>query len=431
MTDQETVAAKAGIVPPGAADGSIVHLDGGSSVLVGGVAREPASLPSITCSICYDAKTSYSALQCGHAFCNECYSTFLTHKIDDEGHECYFARCPEPKCKLIVREAFVRSLVPDGEVLARYSKAADLARSYVDDQPLLKWCPAADCTYAVKGKAGLLSAQCACQHRFCFQCMHEDHQPARCARGMLTCCRRLLAAQAVLSAPIQETRGRCSPSKALPSLRFSPRVALCPQLRFPCQVARQVPRRQRDVQLAGGQHQGLPQVPDLHREERRLQPHDVSLARPSPSSRCLCDACVAPAHHRRRRHAFSEAPCVCPPAGAGTRAASGSSVGSAVGRGRITRAPSTIATSTTQTRTRSLRMAKRRTRRARRSSGTCTTTRGSPTTTTRSSSRSMPRRRWRPRWAGGARSHLRTCMLPPSQDGALAPPCGAALSLGC
>lgn len=190
MTDQETVAAKAGIVPPGAADGSIVHLDGGSSVLVGGVAREPASLPSITCSICYDAKTSYSALQCGHAFCNECYSTFLTHKIDDEGHECYFARCPEPKCKLIVREAFVRSLVPDGEVLARYSKAADLARSYVDDQPLLKWCPAADCTYAVKGKAGLLSAQCACQHRFCFQCMHEDHQPASCdslAKWLVKC----------------------------------------------------------------------------------------------------------------------------------------------------------------------------------------------------------------------------------------------------
>jgi hypothetical protein len=32
---------------------------------------------------------------------------------------------------------------------------------------------------------------------------------------------------------------------------------------------------------------------------------------------------------------------------------------------------------------------------------------------------------------GRRRSPLRTCMLPPSQDGALAPPCGAALSLGC
>lgn len=179
MTDQDAVAAKAGIAPAGAADNSIVHTDGGASVLVGGVAGDPKSLPTITCMICYDTKASYSALQCGHAYCNECYSTFLTHKIDDEGHECYFARCPEPKCKLIVREAFVRSLLPEGDVMSRYLKAADPARSYVDDQPLLKWCPAADCTYAVKGRAGLLSAACKCEHRFCFQCMHEDHQPAR------------------------------------------------------------------------------------------------------------------------------------------------------------------------------------------------------------------------------------------------------------
>ena len=87
MTDQESVVAKAGVALPGGEDKSIVHLQGGASVLVGGAARQPMSLPPITCTICYESKPAYSALQCGHSFCNECYSEFLGHKIEDEGHE--------------------------------------------------------------------------------------------------------------------------------------------------------------------------------------------------------------------------------------------------------------------------------------------------------------------------------------------------------
>ena len=179
MNDPEAVTKKAGVAQIGSEDQSVIHLDS-SSVLVGGVARQPNSMTPITCTICYDSKMAFSALQCGHPFCNECYATFVKHKIEDEGHESFYMRCPEPKCQLVVSERLVKSLLPLGEALTRYDNAADLARSYVDDQPMLKWCPAADCTFAVRGKAGLLSAQCACKHRFCFQCMHEDHQPASC-----------------------------------------------------------------------------------------------------------------------------------------------------------------------------------------------------------------------------------------------------------
>lgn len=186
MTDQEAACGKAGILAPGLPDHSIIHVgevaSGGSStsVLVHGVTQPPTSLQPITCSICFESTTAYTALACGHPFCNGCYREFLTHKIEDEGHECFFARCPEPKCRLVVSEPLVRSLVPEGDQLNRYLRAADLARAFVDDQPFLKWCPAADCGYAVRGRPGLLSAKCQCSHRFCFQCMGEDHQPASC-----------------------------------------------------------------------------------------------------------------------------------------------------------------------------------------------------------------------------------------------------------
>ena len=41
------------------------------------------------------------------------------------------------------------------------------------------------------------------------------------------------------------------------------------------QVDQEVRRRQRDVQLDLGQHQGVPQVQRHHREGRWLQPHDM------------------------------------------------------------------------------------------------------------------------------------------------------------
>jgi len=181
MADPEAVAKKAGVAVGFDTDGSIIHLLDGSGVLVGGITRPLSSMQPLPCQICYESSSAYSALQCGHPFCNACYTTFLQHQIADEGHECFFARCPEPKCRLVVSPRLVRSLIREAGELRRYDRAASLARSYVDDQPSLKWCPAPDCGRAVRGgKPGLLSVACSCTHRFCFQCMNEDHQPATC-----------------------------------------------------------------------------------------------------------------------------------------------------------------------------------------------------------------------------------------------------------
>ena len=173
MTDPEEIAKKAGVPVDTCEDRSIIHKGDDATVLVGGLERPSATMAPVQCTICFEQSTAYSAISCGHPFCNSCYSQFLGHAIEDQGHECFFARCPEPKCRLVCSPQLVRSLVRSQEALKRYDKAASLARSYVDDQPSLKWCPAPDCTLAVKGKHGARGVKCACSHRFCFQCMNE------------------------------------------------------------------------------------------------------------------------------------------------------------------------------------------------------------------------------------------------------------------
>lgn len=64
-----------------------------------------------------------------------------------------------------------------------------LNRSYVDDDPSLRWCPAPNCEYAVrcpgitpKSLDSIVpSVQCACGTHFCFGCgLESDHQPCIC-----------------------------------------------------------------------------------------------------------------------------------------------------------------------------------------------------------------------------------------------------------
>ena len=177
MADPDRVLKLVGIVQGD--DKSVLH--SGDAVLVGGVERAGgAPLPEIKCLICYDATTQYSALSCGHAYCNDCYRTFLEHKIADEGHNAVFARCPEDKCPAVVSGRLVRSLLPPGERLRQYENASRLERSYVDDNPGLKWCPAVNCNRAIRAQKGQLGVRCPCGSRWCFTCQQDDHAPASC-----------------------------------------------------------------------------------------------------------------------------------------------------------------------------------------------------------------------------------------------------------
>ncbi|KAK0749818.1 hypothetical protein B0T18DRAFT_437232 [Schizothecium vesticola] len=156
-----------------------------------GLALEPASLPKLEvlpgfmCDICCedgDGLESF-AIKCGHRYCVDCYRHYLAQKIKEEG-EAARIQCPSGGCNLII-DARSLDLLVTPELTARYHEL--LNRTYVEDKDTLKWCPAPDCPNAIEcgvKKKDLdkvvPTVSCLCEHRFCFGCILNDHQPAPC-----------------------------------------------------------------------------------------------------------------------------------------------------------------------------------------------------------------------------------------------------------
>ncbi|KAI9333786.1 hypothetical protein DFJ73DRAFT_853732 [Zopfochytrium polystomum] len=138
------------------------------------------------CPICYDDTPGLEtlALSCGHRFCRNCTVRYLTQKIAEEG-ESRRIMCLESTCKVIVDEKTV-ALVVSAKDLQKYENL--LLRTYVDDNPNIKWCPSPNCDYAIECKvpASALdeivpTVTCACGYHFCFGCGMADHQPCICS----------------------------------------------------------------------------------------------------------------------------------------------------------------------------------------------------------------------------------------------------------
>ena len=144
------------------------------------------AIKGFVCEICYEDETGLEtyAMKCGHRYCVECYSHYLSQKVKEEG-EAARIQCPKERCHRIVDSKSLKLLVAD-DVKDRYEVL--LTRTYVDDKENLKWCPAPECIYALDcaiKKRDLSrivpTVQCACKHSFCFGCTLADHQPPPCS----------------------------------------------------------------------------------------------------------------------------------------------------------------------------------------------------------------------------------------------------------
>ncbi|KAI9593066.1 hypothetical protein BDF19DRAFT_387664 [Syncephalis fuscata] len=169
------------------------YMDSPDTVLQkAGVITDDSAAPKITpapegfsCEICYDDEPEIEslALRCGHRFCSSCYEQYLIKKITNDG-ESRRIQCAATGCSVIVDERTVERLVrPD--VYKRYRML--LMRTFVDDNPQLRWCPAPSCEYAVEcavPQAALNTivptVQCRCGTTFCHGCGLEDHLPCIC-----------------------------------------------------------------------------------------------------------------------------------------------------------------------------------------------------------------------------------------------------------
>ncbi|KAI9627053.1 hypothetical protein H4Q26_017581 [Puccinia striiformis f. sp. tritici PST-130] len=158
--------------------------------------RKTRSTPPFLCDICCDEanqdslylpscppldaeKGSTTTQFVKHEFCRECYTQYVEGKVK-EG-EARTIECMESQCKQIVDENTIVDLltvrdatVPDNErLMGRFQTL--LNRTFVDDNPALKFCPAPNCIYTIEchvSKKSLdtvvPSVTCLCGQRFCF-----------------------------------------------------------------------------------------------------------------------------------------------------------------------------------------------------------------------------------------------------------------------
>jgi len=77
-----------------------------------------------------------------------------------------------------VPDQLIRKLTSP-EVYSKYT--AFVSKSFVEDNPNIKWCPRAGCGNAVKSDVKNISeARCSCGFKFCFKCNGEAHAPGTC-----------------------------------------------------------------------------------------------------------------------------------------------------------------------------------------------------------------------------------------------------------
>jgi len=145
--------------------------------------RHPNPSAMHSCLICLEELPAADtfALTCGHRYCKGCWRGYLEVLIKD-GPRSVNARCPAPKCKCIVHEAAYKQLV-NPQTYERYKTY--LLRSFVEDNPHVKWCPAPGCGHAIRcERSGRKPpVACGCGFVFCFNCDDfeiGDHTPVSC-----------------------------------------------------------------------------------------------------------------------------------------------------------------------------------------------------------------------------------------------------------
>ena len=136
----------------------------------------------VTCSVCYDEfpASRHTHVGCGHNFCATCWSGYLENAVSD-GPSVLDLRCPQEGCKRRVPEPMAKRYL-NGESAERLDVFK--WRSWVDDNPRVKWCTGAGCEVAVlchgdRGE-GPTDVHCRCGASFCWSCQEDAHRPVDC-----------------------------------------------------------------------------------------------------------------------------------------------------------------------------------------------------------------------------------------------------------
>ncbi|KAL6211632.1 hypothetical protein ACLB2K_016855 [Fragaria x ananassa] len=140
----------------------------------------PAS--TIMCAICIEDVPSNEAttMDCGHCFCNGCWTEHFVVKINDGQSK--RIRCMAHNCNAICDEAVVRNLVSNSHPDLAEKFDRFLLESYIEDNKRVKWCPSTPhCGNAIRVEDDeFCEIECSCGLQFCFRCSSQAHSPCSC-----------------------------------------------------------------------------------------------------------------------------------------------------------------------------------------------------------------------------------------------------------
>ena len=132
------------------------------------------------CLICFEDKNDeFFCLNCGHQFCQDCWTEYLKEKIKSP-LSALQAKCPQGGCTCIVYEKVYRKYLKDKQSLERLDKA--IYKNFINRNSDIKQCPNEHCHFYAKSTNHSYSQEinCPCGESYCFKCLKESHRPCSC-----------------------------------------------------------------------------------------------------------------------------------------------------------------------------------------------------------------------------------------------------------
>lgn len=145
------------------------------------------SISSDSDSLCLSCYTDPPAfhMDCGHGFCQECFSAYLVSRIND-GPTCISTFCPLQKgnlCRGVCTYSIIQYFLRDAEFSAQWIKYNRFLMEHI--LPHLQefsYCPNIHCRRVSSGKdiVNIDIIHCQCGQLYCFRCGQDAHDPCSC-----------------------------------------------------------------------------------------------------------------------------------------------------------------------------------------------------------------------------------------------------------
>lgn len=132
------------------------------------------------CLICEEENNNNNlfSLNCGHQFCDYCWSEYLKEKIKYPLNALQ-VKCPQQNCTCVVYEKFYSKFLKDENSLKILNKV--IYKNFIDINPDIKQCPNKCCCFYIKSNIhSAREIKCLCGTSYCFKCSREFHNPCPC-----------------------------------------------------------------------------------------------------------------------------------------------------------------------------------------------------------------------------------------------------------